>query len=499
MTLELAVGPDPTIAGEVRIIPVFTELVAAKGTLAQSETLSWQGFKGALAETLRRIGSDGEAEILVGLGPQDKLDREALRRVGAALARASSHAAALVVSIEGLDVAGLGVRVVASALAEGAGLGAYRYERYKSDPSVAELVRIGIDGPDAEAIREGLADARLVVEGVSLARDLVNTPASDLTPIAFSEIAMDIARRERLDLEVLDEAAIEAGGLGGLLTVSKGSDQPPRLVRITYTPEGANDSTPVVCLVGKGITFDSGGLAIKPAAGMMTMKSDMSGAAAVLGTLSVVPRLAPSVKVIALMPLTENMSGGSAVKPGDVFRARNGKSIEVLNPDAEGRLVLADALSLAVEAHADAIVDLATLTGACVQALGNRIAGLMGNDDRAIDQVRVASKRAGEPMWPLPLPAGYHNHIDSEVADMKNIGNGQAGALSAGLLLEEFVADVPWVHLDIAGPARSTEDSGYLQKGGTGFGVRTLIELLRTYEPLGGATEGVPEGKVVFW
>jgi leucyl aminopeptidase len=270
--------------------------------------------------------------------------------------------------------------------------------------------------------------------------------------------------------------------LGGLLGVARGSTEPPRLVRADYIPEGPIEGggrVPHVVLVGKGITFDSGGLSLKSAGGMETMKTDMGGAAAVLAAFDAAALLGVPIRMTVLTPMTENMPGGRAVKPGDVLTARNGKTIEVLNTDAEGRLVLADALSLAAELEPDAIIDLATLTGAAVAALGTGIAALMGTDEALQDELRRASKRAGESLWPLPLPDEYRNHIDSEVADMKNIGRaGQAGSISAALLLREFVGDSPWAHLDIAGPARSDEDARYLSKGGTGFGVRTLVALL---------------------
>ncbi|HKY75796.1 MAG TPA: M17 family metallopeptidase, partial [Acidimicrobiia bacterium] len=252
-------------------------------------------------------------------------------------------------------------------------------------------------------------------------------------------------------------------------------------VKLTYTPKGKVTGT--VALVGKGITFDSGGLSLKTADGMETMKTDMSGAAAVIGTMSVLRQAGVQTKVIAFVPTTENMPGGRAIKPGDVLKIRNGKTVEVLNTDAEGRLILADGLSLAVEEKPDAIIDLATLTGACVVALGMKIAGLMGNDDAWIGQVRDAADRVGEPMWPLPLPQEYRKDLDSEIADLKNITGGRGGgALTAGLFLAEFAGDIPWAHLDIAGPARASADDGYIGKGGTGFGVRTLVEVLSTFE-----------------
>jgi leucyl aminopeptidase len=239
---------------------------------------------------------------------------------------------------------------------------------------------------------------------------------------------------------------------------------------------------PHIVLVGKGITFDSGGLSLKGAESMMTMKTDMSGAATVLATVSACADLGVRVRVSAIAPVTENMPGGKATKPGDVLVIRDGQTIEVLNTDAEGRLVLADGLSLAAELQPDAIIDLATLTGAAVVALGGSIAGLFGNDQALVDKVREAGSRAGEATWQLPLAKEYRSHIKSEVADMKNIGKaGQAGAIAAALLLERFVGEIPWVHIDIAGPARSDEDEGVLTKGGTGFGVRTVLELLRAY------------------
>jgi leucyl aminopeptidase len=270
--------------------------------------------------------------------------------------------------------------------------------------------------------------------------------------------------------------------LGGLLGVARGSNQPPRLVKVEYRPADpleVGGRVPHLALVGKGITFDSGGLSLKTATGMETMKTDMGGAAAVLGAVDAAAALGARIRITAFTPLTENMPGGSATKPGDVLTTRNGKTIEVLNTDAEGRLVLADGLTLAVEAGPDAIVDLATLTGAAVVALGREIAGLLGNDNGLIEEVRGAGERAGESLWPLPMPDDYRSHIDSEVADMRNVGRaGQAGSIAAAMLLREFVGEVPWAHLDIAGPARSDENSRYLTKGGTGFGVRTLVALV---------------------
>src|SRR5262249_50736857 len=261
--------------------------------------------------------------------------------------------------------------------------------------------------------------------------------------------------------------------MGGVIGVGQGSERPPRFVRLAYEPAGAKQT---VAFVGKGVVFDSGGLSIKTASGMETMKTDMSGGAAVMPAMSALKDLGVKTRVIGYIPLVENMPSGSAIRPSDVLKLRNGKTVEVLNTDAEGRLILADALSLAVDEKADAIVDLATLTGACVVALGEKVAGLMGSDDAWIEQINDAAGRANEAVWHLPLPTEYRNMLEPKRRDLRNISTGSyGGALTAGIFLQQFVGDRPWVHLDIAGPARASSDDGYLVKGGTGFGVRTLL------------------------
>jgi leucyl aminopeptidase len=335
-------------------------------------------------------------------------------------------------------------------------------------------------GTGGKRVQAGLDRGALLAEATCFARDLVNEPGGALTPRALAQVAVEVAEREGLRVSVLDQVDIEAAGLGGLLGVNRGSSEPPRFIELAYEPERPRGH---LALVGKGITFDSGGLSLKTAEGMMGMKGDMGGAAAVLAAMSAVRGVAPRMRVSAYLPATDNMPGGDATRPGDVLRIRNGKTVEVLNTDAEGRLILADGLSLASEAQPDAIIDLATLTGACVVALGDRIAGLMGNHDGLLDQVRRAAERAGEPVWPLPLPVSYRDSLLSSVADLRNISMGKyGGALTAGLFLQQFVAEgIPWAHLDIAGPAYFSEDDAYQVKGGTGFGVRTLLELLASF------------------
>ena len=447
-----------------------------------------QGFEAKVGQT-HVLTAGRQTQIAIGLGDPGRYSPEVARRAGAALARSASHVrrAAFLPPAEGRGTRArpmptLSPGELGQALAEGASLATYEFSEYKSSSAPSRLRRVIVVVPETERreVADGLRRGARVARAVGLARDLVNEPARAMTPRRLAEVATAVAESSRLELKVLDENEIAEERLGGLAGVALGSEEPPRLIRLTYEPEGGASVT--VALVGKGITFDSGGLSLKTADGMMSMKTDMSGAAAVLATMSALADLQVPVRVIVIMPTTENMPSGRAIKPGDVLRARNGKTIEVLNTDAEGRLVLADGLSLAAEEKPDAIVDLATLTGACVVALGRQIAGLMGNDDRLVARVKDASERSGEPTWHLPLPDEYRRHIDSEVADIKNVGNaGQAGALAAGLFLREFVGQIPWAHLDIAGPARSDADEGYLRKGGTGFGVRTLIELLKSF------------------
>ncbi len=413
---------------------------------------------------------------------------EAVRRASAAFVRAVGRGSAAAFLLP--DAAGVPDDEAASAVAEGAVLAAYRYDDYRTgdEPDALDtVVVVALPASDVGSVTAGAARGARLAESVAFARDLVNEPPSSLTPEKFADTFVQrFGGVPQLTVEVWDEDRIVEEHLGGLLGVARGSTQPPRLVRVDYDPVDPVDfggRVPHLALVGKGITFDSGGLSLKTATGMEAMKTDMGGAAAVLGAMDAAAALGVRIRITAFTPLTENMPGGSAIKPGDVLTTRKGKTIEVLNTDAEGRLVLSDGLTLAAESEPDAIIDLATLTGAVVVALGKEIAGLLGNRDELIDQVHAAGDRAGEPNWPLPLPDDYRSHIDSEVADMRNIGRpGQAGSISAAMLLREFVGSVPWAHLDIAGAARSDENTRYLAKGATGFGVRTLVALITSEE-----------------
>jgi leucyl aminopeptidase len=442
-----------------------------------------QGFEGRPDQVAVIADEDGVDTIVVGVGESGALDAAAMRRAAANFARAGRRRATLASRLHDAWGDTIPATTAARAFAEGASLAGYRFDRYKSAGESDSLERVVWVGAGGTEVRDAMALGVRVAEGVMLARDLVNTPGGELTPSLLAEAATEIAASENLKITVLKAKDIERAGLGGLLGVNRGSVHPPRLIELVYEPTKAKGS---LALVGKGITFDSGGLSLKTADGMMTMKDDMGGAAAILGAFSAMSSVAPTCQVRGYIPATDNMPGGDATRPGDVLKTRNGKTVEVLNTDAEGRLVLADALALASEAQPDAILDLATLTGAVEIALGARIAGLMGNDASWVDQVRAAAGRAGERVWELPLPDDYRKALDSDVADLRNISKTRgAGSIVAGLFLQEFVgAGIPWAHLDIAGTAwRGEGVEGELVPGGTGWGVRTILELAAAFRP----------------
>jgi leucyl aminopeptidase len=484
------------------------ETLASEDAFADKALFSRQGFTAETGQTLSvvRPTADGPVVVYVGCGAKEEVSTDDLRRASAEFVRHAgrSGVGVFVLPAELAEIAcrDAGSRITAQCratqvMAEGAVLGAYRFTELKStdtSSSIEHFVIAGV-GIDSEALEKGTHRGLRIAQAVCDARDLINEPPSMMTPSRLAELMQErFSSFSRTKVEVWGPDLVEAERLGGLVGVARGSAEPARLVRVHYEPESVGESVgrvphvPHIALVGKGITFDSGGLSLKTAEGMVTMKTDMSGAAAVLETLSLCEDLDVPVRVTAIAPLTENMPGGRAIKPGDVLTTRDGQTIEVLNTDAEGRLILADGLSLAAELEPDAIIDLATLTGAAVVALGSAFAGLFSNDDPLARRVLSAARYAGEPMWRLPLPQEYNSHIESEVADMKNIGKpSQAGSIVAALLLERFVHGLPWAHIDMAGPARSDEDAGIFAKGGTGFGIRTLIELLDSFGPHAGS------------
>lgn len=419
--------------------------------------------------------------LVVGLGPRDKGDFAGLVDAASAAARSvtSQERKRLAMALPD-DVPGLPVEAAARAAgvglwhgAEGPGLHKSKPNRYAPD----EIWLVAPPGTAKTQFEKAVHEAEVEARAVSLARELVNTPPCDLYPETFAERARQVAKSAGLKCQVLDEKQLESEKMNALLAVARGSDKPARLVVLRHKKPGK-----LLGLVGKGVTFDSGGLSLKTTDQMVDMKCDMAGAAAVLGAMQAIGELDLPINAIGIMALVENLPSGKAMKLGDVLHARNGKTIEVLNTDAEGRLILADALAYAVDHKVEHLVDLATLTGACLVALGADVTGVMANDAAWSDTVLAAARSAGEKAWPLPMFPHYSEMIKSDIADMKNTGGSRyAGAISAAKFLEEFVGDVPWVHLDIAGPAWAERENAVRDAGGTGCFVRTLVELARNY------------------
>ncbi|WP_402464718.1 leucyl aminopeptidase [Isoptericola aurantiacus] len=475
----LVVGTCSTSDG---VAVVADQLPAA--VVEQLETLAPRlGVSGALGE-VRTVpaGKDVAADVLVltGLGerePDGTFAHETLRSAAGSAVRSLAGSDSAVVALPAVDADELG------AVAEGALLGAYAYTAYRADQAAAKqapVARLQLAtsfARSAEA-RTAAARAEILATAVHGTRDLVNTPPNDLFPASFADAAKTAVKElgaKGVKVTVLDDKQLAAGGYGGLTGVGQGSTRGPRLVKLTYAPAKA---TGKVALVGKGITFDTGGISIKPAAGMDSMKSDMAGAAAVLHTVVAAARLGLPVAVTGYLCLAENMPGGNAQRPADVVRMRGGKTVEVLNTDAEGRLVMADGLVSAVEDGHDTVLDIATLTGAQMVALGKRVSAVMGADS-VRDEVKVAADTVGERFWPMPLPEELAEGLRSKTADIANVGERWGGMLSAGLFLREFVGETPWAHLDIAGPSFNESGAfGYTPAGGTGVGVRTLLGFL---------------------
>jgi leucyl aminopeptidase len=453
-------------------------------------------LKGHLCERLQKsrfTGAEGSGLLystagllptahlfLIGLGKEAEIAPDTWRKAGARLAKEASGMGAQEAAFffppreQSPDAAG--------AVVEGIHLASYQFNKYRSNAKAPGAIKtLTLFGPGlrrSAALEKAIETVETIVPAVFLARDLINEPPSITTPRFLGEQAQRHCRGRGLTVEVWKRNKIEAMSLAGLLAVNRGSREEPRFILIHYRPRGKPRKR--VALVGKGITFDSGGLSLKPAKSMETMKLDMSGAAAVIATMSRLPQLDLDIEVTGYVPATDNLPGGNAQKPGDVIRYLNGKTIEVLNTDAEGRLILADALALAAKQKPDYMINLATLTGACVVALGPEVAGIFSNHQPLADQLLRCARESGEKLWQLPLVKDYRELIKSSVADMKNVGGPHGGAITAALILQEFVDELPWAHLDIAGPAFAESDTGISPKGGTGFGVRTLLKFLST-------------------
>jgi leucyl aminopeptidase len=411
--------------------------------------------------------------LLAGAGKAEKFDSAELRKLAGAAVRhlksksVKSIAMALDPEHASADFA--------SAAVEGAILGDYEPDRYKTDDDKKSVDRFTVVGA-ADDLEDAVTRGRIVAEAQNFARTLVNEPGNLLTPSKVAEAARSMATEYQLDCQVLDLAEMERLGMGALLGVARGSAEPPALIVIGYKPSQAN-SPAHLGLVGKGVTFDSGGISIKPSDGMEKMKYDMAGGAAMLGAMRAIAQLKPAIAVTAFIPCVENMPGGRAQRPGDIVVAMSGKTIEVINTDAEGRLILADALTYARKQGCTHLVDAATLTGAVVVALGHLNVGLFSNDNGMRDRVLQAAKSAGERMWPMPLEDDYKEYLKSAFADLANVGGRWGGAITAAIFLKEFAEDTPWVHLDIAGTAWLDESKPFLAKGPTGLPVRTMVRL----------------------
>jgi leucyl aminopeptidase len=454
-------------------VPVGTSGVVPRSLGLNRAALAAHGFEGKAGQTLVVPSPTGPSQIAIGIG-DDKLTATGLRNAAASLVRAAGKRASIATTLA--DLEGVDSATAAQAVVEGALLAAYRYHGLKTEPAPGGLQEFTLVVGEHRTAGATLGADRgsVTSAAAALARDLANSPPAHLTARMIADKAVELGAATGLTVEVFNKDQLAAMGCGGMVGVNKGSAEPPRVVRLTYTPRNPKGH---LVLVGKGVMFDSGGLSLKTNDGMKTMKMDMSGAAAVLATMSTLKALKCRSAVTGYMMCTDNMPSGSALNVGDVLTFRNGKTAEIHNTDAEGRLVLADGLSLGVEAKPDAIVDIATLTGAMMGALGLKMAGVLGNDQAFIDRVTTAAADVDEPVWQLPLERSYRKLIDSNVADMKNVGGPFGGAIIAALFLAEFVGDTPWAHLDIAGPMNSDSDEGWLARGATGFGTRLLIQL----------------------
>ena len=441
-----------------------------------------RGKRGELT-LIHTLGSIAPKRVLVaGLGNAESFTLDSVRGVAAETARHLNgigvESAATIV--HGAGIAGLDDRASAQALAEGIVMGMYRFDKYKSnssDSSLSAVTIVEFDESKLVALRKGAADGSVIGEAVNSCRDMANEPANNMTPSAMAERALEVAQSHGVDLEVKERAWMAEMGMGAMLGVAQGSEEPPKFIIMRYEGD-PDDAANNIGLLGKGITFDSGGLDIKNAAGMLTMKGDMAGGASVISAMQAIAQLKPKINVTVIVPATENMPSGTAQRPGDVVRAMNGKTIEIDNTDAEGRLVLADAMSYARSIGLNRLVDVATLTGAMSVALGNQCMGAFGNDDDFTGQVVSAANTVGERAWPLPMFDEYKSQYSSDIADIRNTGGSGAGSITGALIIGEFNDGAPWVHLDIAGTARARGSKGATIKGATGVPVRTLVQLV---------------------
>jgi leucyl aminopeptidase len=483
-----------TPSSEVVGVPVTSDKSVPAELGVSRAQLAAAGFEGKIGQTLVVPSTGKSVLVAVGVGEGNSATAHDLRNAAAALARAASKHASLSTSLAGVGKGDRGE--IAQAVTEGLMLATHRYGVLKSDKAFTSKLKsavLVVDSKSLGAAANGARRGTVTGEAVCMARDFANMPPAHLTAKMFADRAQEVASQTGLRIEVYDKDRLLAMGCGGIIGVNRGSVNPPRMVKLSYRPGKAalkgksggkskKSSQPHLVMVGKGVMYDSGGISLKPSnPSHAMMKADMSGAAAVLAAMSTLKALGCKNQVTAYLMCTDNLPSGSAMAMGDVLTMRNKKTVEIHNTDAEGRLILADGLSLAAELEPDAIVDIATLTGACAAALGPKMSGVMGNDARFIEQVKEASKAVDEDVWELPLERAYRRMLDSYIADMKNVGGGEAGAITAALFLDEFVGGTAWAHLDIAGPMWSETDAGWLQRGATAYGTRLLINLAENF------------------
>jgi len=507
MKITLSTHPLSQIRTELLALPLFSIEPKTKNRLPRAiETLDRKlagqiahvlqsgDFKAKKNETLllyptRSIGA--ARILLLGLGNAKEFNFETLRQAAGTTVKATRKTDARKLSMLLPNVGRLNEFELANAATQGAILGGYQFECYRSEKTEGALKSLSLvlaDETGAAKARSGIQHGRVIAESQNLARDLSNQPANGLPPAALARNAQRIAKEVGLRCQVFDEKELTQRKMGGILAVGQGSTNPPRLIVLEHKPKGrAKARIPTVCLIGKGITFDSGGISLKPGAGMQAMKHDMSGAAAVLGALRASALLALPLRVVGIVAAAENLPGGKAYRPSDVVTSLSGKTIEVHNTDAEGRIVLADALTYAQKTFApDAMVDIATLTGACIIALGRTITGMLGSNQALMDQLSKAGERCAEPLWQLPLREEHHQQLKSKIADIVNVGGREAGTITGAAFLSAFTEDTPWAHLDIAGTADTEKPGAYQAFGATGVGVRLFLDLLENWCPLDG-------------
>lgn len=424
--------------------------------------------------------------LLVGVGKKEEINLDKLRQASAAMVKFAEGKGIkkITSNLTNIGIKNTSINNISQAVTEGAILSLYKFGQYKTEKDkdekkLSHLTLLTGNDKDAKNIKNGINIAEKISKAVCFARDLINHPGNTATPTYLADQARKMAKNINIKCRILNKPDMEKLGMGCLLGVAKGSHQPPKFIILEYRGAKNKKMAPVV-LVGKGLTFDTGGISLKPGRGMEEMKTDMSGGAGVMGAIMAAASLKIPVNVIALIPATENMPGGSAVKPGDVLKTMSGKTIEVINTDAEGRLILADALCYAERYKPKVVIDMATLTGACVVALGHHASGLMGTDEKLIKAIEKAGEVTGERVWQLPLWEEYDEQIKSDIADVSNVGSRGAGTITAAGLLKKFASNYPWVHLDIAGTAWTDKPKPYVPKGAVGVGVRLIVEYLRT-------------------